>query len=429
MVVIKIKKGIRSLAIDMVIMSVMSMLLFGMVLLFFCSRSCIEGTVTELEKSTMFLAKSTSQACTLESNGYYSYKNGVLKKGDSIIVSADGKANEVSLFADNKWLDIALYFGSELIYSSSPSFPQHGYASVETAPLIFNMILEGKENVFTQEAKIHGEEFIGSYVPMKNPDDSIIGMIFVGRSLEGVKASFFSTFDWVIPAFIILIFLFAIIGYFYARQIIRSLNKLTSFLGEVAQGNLSAELSCKVLKRSDEIGEIGVFAQTMQSSIVGLIGTDHLTGLYNRYCSGATLDALAKRAQNGTPFCAALADIDSFKAINDTYGHSCGDIVLKRLASIFEAHMSDKGYVFRWGGEEFLFLYENMNAIQVYAELEKLLDEVRAIDIVYGEQHLSFTITVGVQEYRDNLSCEALLEEADKKLYQGKLNRKDQIVM
>ena len=91
-------------------------------------------------------------------------------------------------------------------------------------------------------------------------------------------------------------------------------------------------------------------------------GTDPLTTLYNR----RRMEEVLKnhiRANPNENFSIAIGDIDFFKKINDTYGHNCGDQVLKSLSDLFREKTLGAGHVCRWGGEEFLFFFPERKSI------------------------------------------------------------------
>ncbi|STW07786.1 diguanylate cyclase [Klebsiella grimontii] len=84
---------------------------------------------------------------------------------------------------------------------------------------------------------------------------------------------------------------------------------------------------------------------------------DSLTGLRNRHHLDDALHTQMNLAvRNGTPLSCLMIDIDHFKAINDSYGHEAGDLVIKSVARLFNARWRDIGMAFRYGGEEFLVL-------------------------------------------------------------------------
>ena len=175
---------------------------------------------------------------------------------------------------------------------------------------------------------------------------------------------------------------------------------------------------------------MGRFAAILQKSITTLVGTDPLTGLGNRR-SGMIILANAVRdyQKYNTAFVVAIADIDNFKQVNDRYGHPAGDEVLKKLAITFMNHMDRKGFVSRWGGEEFLFVYERMDKQRALPCLEELLESIRTTGITYNDEYIKVTITIGAIESQEDMDTEELLKLVDSNLYDGKAKGKNRIIM
>lgn len=157
---------------------------------------------------------------------------------------------------------------------------------------------------------------------------------------------------------------------------------------------------------------------------------DTLTGLSNRrhmneYLSGQVFEY----NHTGKVFTIAIGDIDFFKKVNDTYGHDTGDYVLTTVSDIFKKVMSGKGHVARWGGEEFLFSFENMKLEQAYAELDKLRQIVEETPMQFKDYDFKVTMTYGLEEYNPRLGIEATINRADNKLYEGKTGGRNRVVM
>ena len=155
--------------------------------------------------------------------------------------------------------------------------------------------------------------------------------------------------------------------------------------------------------------------------------TDPLTRLINRR---GFMDIMNRYVANrpDAMYCIAIADIDFFKHINDTYGHNCGDYTLQTLAALFMERSPGTFFVSRWGGEEFCFFFPDVNIDDAGKIITDLLIEVRKMQLEYEGNKFSITLTAGVEEndYRSSLS--ELIESADRKLYHGKLNGRNQIV-
>lgn len=161
-----------------------------------------------------------------------------------------------------------------------------------------------------------------------------------------------------------------------------------------------------------------------------IASTDPLTKLWNRFKMLEHVEKCQNRFSHGelSFLSVAIGDIDYFKRVNDTYGHECGDEVLRTLAELFRREMDKKGAVARWGGEEFLFMFENMNGDDAWLDLCQLQGKVGKLDIPYEDQVLHVTMTFGLIEYDHNLSLDENIKLADDKLYKGKANGRDRIV-
>ena len=157
-----------------------------------------------------------------------------------------------------------------------------------------------------------------------------------------------------------------------------------------------------------------------------LANTDSLTKLWNRH---HLMKYIAEKIKKPNEFMSiAIGDIDFFKKINDTYGHECGDEVLRSLAKVFVQSMNGKGVVARWGGEEFIFVYENVNADMAMHKLAQLQDAVKNMIIHYNDFEIKVTMTFGLVEFDHNLNLDENICIADERLYQGKKEGRDRII-
>ena len=157
-------------------------------------------------------------------------------------------------------------------------------------------------------------------------------------------------------------------------------------------------------------------------------GTDPLTGLSNRRSMIETIEAYY-RDNPGETFCVAIADLDYFKNVNDTYGHKCGDYTLVKLTELFAEHSGGRYSVCRWGGEEFCFFLPGKNLDEAGAIMNDLCFSVERMKLKYEDVEYSITITVGVEEYDFSSPMEDLLQSADQKLYMGKNAGRNRVVI
>ena len=120
--------------------------------------------------------------------------------------------------------------------------------------------------------------------------------------------------------------------------------------------------------------------------------------------------------------------MDHFKNVNDTYGHECGDVTLAEISARIRRHMKGKGFAARWGGEEILLVYDNMELDRATACIEELIDEIRTRPIVYGETVFQITMTFGLTAGNDG-KIEQIVCDADAKMYRGKNSGRNKVVV
>ncbi|MCD8337905.1 MAG: GGDEF domain-containing protein [Lachnospiraceae bacterium] len=155
--------------------------------------------------------------------------------------------------------------------------------------------------------------------------------------------------------------------------------------------------------------------------------TDSLTGIWNRRRMRAYLsDNIRQYPQ--MPFSLGMGDIDLFKRVNDTYGHDCGDAVLKWLTELLQKTMDGKGHLCRWGGEEFLLYFPEMNGDEASHLLIDFLLVLRKTPFLWKEKKIQISMTFGVEEYDFYSEPEVLIKRADEKLYIGKEKGRNQVV-
>ena len=159
--------------------------------------------------------------------------------------------------------------------------------------------------------------------------------------------------------------------------------------------------------------------------------TDALTMLPNRRGILNYLDQLYEKHEaqvHGHKFTIVIGDVDFFKKVNDQFGHECGDVVLKELSKAFSDFMTGLGQVSRWGGEEFLFVFENHGKDETCYQLERLNERLKKLILIYEEHPLHIALTYGVAEYQGGDYHNTIIQ-ADQKLFVGKRSGRNQIVL
>lgn len=153
--------------------------------------------------------------------------------------------------------------------------------------------------------------------------------------------------------------------------------------------------------------------------------TDPLTGLYNRRYAEEVFQTYAE-AEDDIPCCLAMLDIDDFKQVNDRYGHTAGDMVLREVANVLQLQLRKTDYLFRWGGEEFLLLLHNVNLPTAFLIMEKLRLALASKTVYVSPHVIHFTVTIGLTEL-DKKNIQSCINNSDELLYLGKRSGKNRV--
>lgn len=157
---------------------------------------------------------------------------------------------------------------------------------------------------------------------------------------------------------------------------------------------------------------------------------DALTQLMNRRSMNEYLSQLVyEKDKKGDVFSVAIADLDFFKKINDNYGHDAGDFILKQVSEIFQKTMEGRGKVSRWGGEEFLFCFEELNVSQAFNILDEMRETIQNTEFKFRDSVINVTITIGLEEYYHITGIEGTISKADEKLYEGKSSGRNRVIL
>ena len=166
----------------------------------------------------------------------------------------------------------------------------------------------------------------------------------------------------------------------------------------------------------------------MYSSTIHMSVTDTLTKLYNRRHFESNFEREYMRAKRyNSPLSLAIIDIDFFKQFNDTYGHSCGDYVLRELAYNMLQNFRQTDMVFRYGGEEFAVILTETPAETAVVPLERLRKLVENYNFKFRGGDLKVTVSIGVSSNTGFETPWEMFDDADKALYEAKKNGRNRV--
>ncbi|MBU1052690.1 MAG: sensor domain-containing diguanylate cyclase [Proteobacteria bacterium] len=195
---------------------------------------------------------------------------------------------------------------------------------------------------------------------------------------------------------------------------------IVTFLTDITD-RVKAEKSLIETKEALKISE----EKYKQLSIV-----DDLTGLFNKRCLDTQLEGEISRAlRYGRPLSLLLMDIDNFKTVNDTYGHSQGDKVLAGLAQVLRSCIRDSDLAFRYGGEEFVVILPETSVENSTKVAERIRQSCASFSFsVNSSEEFAVTLSIGCTQYVPCEKQQAFVSRADKHMYCAKNEGKNRVI-
>ena len=166
------------------------------------------------------------------------------------------------------------------------------------------------------------------------------------------------------------------------------------------------------------------------SSIKNIAIYDTLTGLYNRRYFEERLGVDAQKSfYSGTPLSLVMVDIDHFKKINDTFGHTEGDQVLCKISSLLKTSVRKKDTVARYGGEEFILILPEAGLEESFVIAERIRRQVENTSFEVGQTQVNLTLSMGISNFPSHRakSKEDLVKMADQALYDAKRGGRNKV--
>ncbi|MEK3884068.1 sensor domain-containing diguanylate cyclase [Paenibacillus sp. PL2-23] len=288
--------------------------------------------------------------------------------------------------------------------------------NVSVNPFV-QQLMQGREG-YGEVTNSKGTEMLAAYSFMEETGWGVVMQTPVAHVDEQLGANARMNLLYILPAIMVLLAL--------ALYMARRLSMPFVLLSDLMDNLISGKDVTRPDKRIRFFREAAILSDTVEIAIDTVkeknnklmqeATIDKLTGLQNRR---ALDEAVSTLSRSNVPFSLILADIDFFKSVNDTYGHSRGDDVLSFLAGLLKGETGDRGSCFRYGGEEFVVLLPDA---QADGEAYQLAERIRA-KVMHTISPIGrpVTLSLGIAEYpRDAASVEDLLERSDHALYRSK---------
>ena len=303
------------------------------------------------------------------------------------------------------------------------------------------------------------EEYLTSVVSVESPESANLGWQIVVRQPLSIAMSTVSEVHKMLlflGGFSTLLCM--LLAYQFASTLSRPLERLAQTAKSIQQGDRKVtfqsdsklievaslsrslqEMMASLLTREQSLMQMNVMLETKvknrtaeleasNRSLEAIARKDPLTHIYNRLALDEALHKEYRQAQESTsPFAVIMTDADHFKRVNDSFGHTVGDIVLQKMASLMSELVGAKGMVARFGGEEFTVLLPNTNteaAKNIAETLRAALEKEEMSDGLY------ITASFGVAMYCEaDSNYEQVLNRADAALYKAKEQGRNKVMV
>ncbi len=339
----------------------------------------------------------------------------------------NGEYTMIDDLASKLDIDITIFYKDARLLTTLKDSNGNRATGTNASPVVKNEVLEAGQSAFYPNVLVYNQKSYAYYAPLVNEDGSIYGMIAVCRSQQSVKEEMFLYITPIILTCILTALVIGFIMVYFHRKLAARMSRMNKYINTLANGDFDVEMPRELTKEDDEIKLLANDGRRMAASIKSLVEFDALTKLNNRRSADKKLQEIrVKAVELGIQYCVCISDIDFFKKVNDTYGHEMGDYVLKHVAHKLKVGMNGKGFSARWGGEEFLLIFENRNLDISTRELSMIRDEVRTIFIPNSDRQI--TMSFGITAMIPGEKIDEVLQRADANLYEAKENGRDRIV-
>ena len=330
-------------------------------------------------------------------------------------------------------------------------------------PAIAEVVLEQKQP-YSGDVALHGEKFKTYYKPLLNAENEAFAALLVGIPLKNLIAETNHSIQIGILLGLCGLVLSTLLLYVMISNLSQPITKLSSDLGNIADGNLGIEIE---VKGNDEVGSLGRSLQRVADTLYKLLAEinktiaehekgnldyflnteeflgdyktlannitelsafglrDQLTGIPNRRAFDNRLEGEWNRCmRERNPISIMMLDADKFKNYNDTFGHQQGDLALKTIATTIKQTIKRPSDFFaRWGGEEFVVLLAATDAAGAAVLAEQIRAAIDQATIpCQDERGAKITVSIGVNTMvpTREANLKDFLETADAALYQAK---------
>ncbi|MDF2959394.1 MAG: sensor diguanylate cyclase/phosphodiesterase [Paenibacillus sp.] len=275
---------------------------------------------------------------------------------------------------------------------------------------------------------VNDKKVLKSFIPITTVAPYVIGIVTDYNIIQNVLNMQLRN-NLIISLIVIIVVL--LISFFLASYIVKPLNVILNKVNEIANGNFGVKVN---VNRTDEFGLLSNQVNIMSSNLESYTNElkaknaeieyyayhDFLTGLPNRRSFINRLQDRLEKSDGSSSLAIIFVDLDRFKFVNDTFGHSVGDLLLKAVAARISEDIQAHGTVSRTGGDEFILEIVHNSREDISLIAQRILNHLSKPFICDGNE-IFITPSLGISLFPDDgKNAEALVHHADIAMYRAK---------
>jgi len=317
----KKKSGIK---IQLILQTVVPALIVATVLTLVARSSLVDGLETQALDGLNMLAEATMAAYD-NMDGDYRFENETFYKGETNLTA---EMEELDNYVSGSEAAVTICFGPTRVMTTlTDASTGQRIVGTNVSDAVWDTIQKGE--VYTaSHITINNEDYAACYVPLQNPDGTIVGIAFAGKPRAEIDSYINTKVSHIIALAVILSVLFTGMGYFLASKIANCLIRTKGALENLAMGDLNTRVDDSILKRRDELGAMGDALNNLIAKLKGIVG--HLLDSASRLnTAGESMDKMAGQCSNATDEISRAVDEISRGAVSqaEEIEHASGQIV------------------------------------------------------------------------------------------------------